>query len=151
MGSKLTEPSVDRFVAKGAIMDVLTRYAYLAKENADFEAMVPLFTAGGTFTLPNGVAVSSREIASIVATGQPNFIRHHLTTVSVEFTDDDAAATDSYFIAYTDIAQPDHWGRWEDSFARQADGSWLLTNKSVIIEGWAPVSFWAQLMAKLGE
>lgn len=151
MNSNLDVASVDRVVAKGAILDVIHRYAHLAKEQADFEAMVPLFTANGTFTLPNGVAVPCTEIRSIVATGEPNFIRHHVTTVAVEFTSDDTASTDTFFVAHTDVAQPDHWGRWEDSFERQSDGAWLLTNKSVVIEGWATVSFWADLMAKLAQ
>jgi hypothetical protein len=143
-------PSVERYVARNAIIESLLRYAYLAKEQADFPSMVPLFTPSGTFTLPNGVSLPSTQISAIVAAGEPNYIRHHVTTTSVEFVDDDTATSDTYFIAFTDIAQPDHWGRWEDHLERQEDGRWLSTDKRVVIEGWAPVSFWADLMSKVG-
>lgn len=147
----LIDPTLDRFIAQGAIRDKLHQYALLAKENADFAAMVPLWVKDGTFTLPNGVMVGADKIQSIVATGQPNFIRHHITTVVFEFPSDELAYTDTYFIVYTDIAQPDHWGRWKDRLRKQANGDWLFENKSVIIEGWAEVSFWADLMARLGH
>lgn len=148
--TSLAHPSVERYLAQGAIRDVLHRYAALAKEDADFEAMVPLWVEGGTFTLPDGTAVGADQISVIVATGQPAFIRHHITTIDYDFTSDETAETETYFIAYTDIARPDHWGRWVDTFRKQGDGRWLLENKSVVIEGWAEVSFWADLMAKLG-
>ncbi|WP_371348631.1 hypothetical protein [Ancylobacter sp. IITR112] len=143
--------TTERFVAQSAIRDKLHQYALLAKEEADFAAMVPLWVKGGTFTLPNGHVVGADQIQTIVATGQPNFIRHHITTVGYEFPADDLAYTDTYFIAYTDIAQPDHWGRWKDRLRRQENGEWLFENKSVIIEGWAKISFWADLMARLGH
>lgn len=149
--SSLSVPSVDRYVAQGAILDALHRYAMLAKEDADFAAMVPLWVEGGTFTLPDGTAVGADQIETIVATGQPDFIRHHVTTVGFDFPADDLVYTDTYFIAYTDIAQPDHWGRWKDRLRRQDDGRWLFEDKRVVIEGWAPVSFWAQLVAKLAK
>lgn len=148
MASSLNPPTGDRSLAKAAILDVLHRYAYLAQEDADFEAMVPLFTPDGTFTLPNGEVVAPADIQSIVATGQPDFIRHHVTTVAIDFLDEDHARADTYFIAYTDVAQPDHWGRWEDLLDRQPDGSWLFADKHPIVEGYAPVSFWADLLAK---
>ncbi|MXG89299.1 nuclear transport factor 2 family protein [Nocardioides flavescens] len=141
----------DRAAAKSAVLDTVHRYAHLAKEAADFDAMVPLWTPDGTFTLPNGHAVPPTEIRTIVATGEPDFIRHHITTCVVDFPTPDVARADTYFIAYTDIAQPDHWGRWDDTLARQDDGRWLFTNKSVVIDGWAEVSFWADLMAKLAQ
>jgi hypothetical protein len=77
---------------------------------------------------------------------EPTFIRHHITTIHIDFADESSATADSFFVAYTDLAQPDHWGRWRDSLARQPDGGWLLTSKQPLVEGWAPQGFWGSVL-----
>lgn len=130
--------AVERAVARSQITEILQRYANMAVEQADFAGMAVLFTADGQFVLPNGAAVGATEIEKVVNGSEPNFIRHHITTIQIDFTSDTTATADSFFIAYTDLAQPDHWGRWEDTFRREDDGRWLLTSKHPVVEGFAP-------------
>lgn len=99
--------------------------------------MADLFTPDGVFVLPDGTAVPRTEIHRIVRGEGPKFIRHHITTIQIDFTSDTTAAVDSYFVAYSDLVQPDHWGRWRDTFRLTGDG-WLLTKKEPVTEGFAP-------------
>lgn len=137
---------LDRVAARSQIMEVLHEYANMAVEQADFAGMHRLFHEDGRFILTTGAAVSCTEIHRVVSGSEPNFIRHHITTVRIDFTSDTTADTDSYFIAVTDLAVPDHWGRWRDTFRRGADGRWLLTRKEPVIEGFAPGSWVATVL-----
>ncbi len=141
-----TGTAMERAVAPSAITEVLHRYASLAVEQADFAAMAELFTPDGVFVLPDGVPVPRTEIHRIVNGNEPGFIRHHITTVQIDFTSDTTAESDSFFVAYTDLASPDHWGRWRDSFRRQDDGRWLLTSKHPVAEGFSPLGWVATVL-----
>jgi ketosteroid isomerase-like protein len=137
---------VDRVVARSQIIEVLHEYANMAVEQADFAGMSRLFHDDGRFVLTTGTAVPSNEIHRVVGGNEPTFIRHHITTIKIGFTSDTTAQTDSYFIAFTDLATPDHWGRWRDGFRRGADGRWLLIRKEPVIEGFAPDSWVATVL-----
>ena len=132
---------IDRAVARSEITEVLHTYARIAIEQADFAAMSRLFHEDGQFVLPDQTALPCTEIHRVVNGNEPTFIRHHITTIDIEFTSGTTAETDSYFVAFTDLAAPDHWGRWIDKFKRTSDGSWLLTQKAPIIEGFAPTGW----------
>jgi len=145
----MAQPSteaVERAVARSEITAVLHRYANMAVEQADFAGMAVLFTPDGQFVLPDGTPVPATEIEKVVAGNEPSFIRHHITTIQIDFISDTTATTDSFFIAYTDLASPDHWGRWRDSFRRADDGRWLLTSKQPVIEGFAPEGWVATVL-----
>ena len=145
MGQHSTE-AVERAVDRSEITAILHRYANLAVERADFAAMARLFTADGKFILLDGTAVPPTEIAKLVAGNEATFIRHHLTTIQIDFTSETTATADSYYIAFTDLAQPDHWGRWLDSFRREADGRWMLTSKQPVVEGYHPQGWIATVL-----
>ena len=100
--------------------------------------MAVLFTPDGEFVLPGGPAVPISEIHKVVNGQEPNFIRHHITTIHITFTSATTAEADCFAIVYTDLARPDHWGRTRDSFKRMDDGRWLISRKQPIIEGYAP-------------
>lgn len=136
----------ERAVARSEITEVLQRYANLAVENADFAAMAKLFTPDGKFILLDGTAVPPAEIERIVAGHEATWIRHHLTTVQIDFTSESTATTDSYYIAFTDLAQPDHWGRWHDTLRREPDGRWMLTSKQPVVEGYHPEGWIATVL-----
>lgn len=141
----------DRAVARSEITEILHRYANMAVDTADFEGMAVLFTPDGQFILPDGTTVPAGDIRKVVNGTEPTFIRHHITTIHIDFTSDTTASTDSFFIAYTDLAQPDHWGRWTDTFRREDDGRWLLTSKQPVTEGFSPEGwFGSVLLPSLG-
>ncbi|MEW2014407.1 nuclear transport factor 2 family protein [Rhodococcus sp. NPDC076796] len=138
-----------RAADRSAIIEVLHRYANRAVENADFESMAEtLFTEDGVFVLPDGRTVPRTEIHQILGGTGPTLIRHHITTIDIEFNSDDEASADSFFMALTDLAQPDHWGRWHDSLRRQDDGRWLLTSKEPIADGFAPHGWLGSILLK---
>lgn len=137
---------IDRVIARDQIVEILHRYAHMAVEKADFAAMSGLFHQDGQFILPNGTVVPCTEIHRVVNGNGPTFIRHHITTIHIDFTSTTTASTDSYFVASTDLAAPDHWGRWRDSFRRGIDGQWLLTSKAPNIEGFAPAGWVATVL-----
>lgn len=129
---------LERMIARSEITALLQRYANMAVENADFEGMARLFTDDGTFILLDGTAVPVTEIERIVAGHEATWIRHHMTTIHIDFTSETTATADSYYIAFTDLAQPDHWGRWRDTLRRESDGQWMLTSKQPLVEGYHP-------------
>ena len=128
----------DRAVARSEITEILHRYTSMAREDADFPAMADLFTEDGVFVLPGGVEVPRTEIHRIAEAAPPRLIRHHVTTIDIRFHGDDSAETESFFIAYSDLVQPDHWGRWRDRFRRTPAGHWLLTRKEPLLDGYSP-------------
>ena len=137
----MRQPSAEalaRAVARSEITEVLQRYANLAVEQADFAGMARLFTTDGHFILLDGTAVPATEIERIVDGHEAKWIRHHLTTIHIDFTSETTATADSYYIAFTDLAQPDHWGRWRDTFQLEPDSGWMLTSKQPLVEGFHP-------------
>ena len=138
--------AVERMIARSEITAILQRYANMAVENADFAGMARLFTDDGTFILLDGTAVPVTEIEKIVAGHEATWIRHHLTTIQIDFTSETTATADSYYIAFTDLAQPDHWGRWRDTLRREPDGRWMLTSKQPLVEGFHPEGWIATVL-----
>jgi hypothetical protein len=145
MGQPSTE-ALERAVARSEITAILQRYANLAVEQADFAAMAELFTDDGQFILLDGTAVPATEIERIVDGHEAAWIRHHLTTIQIDFTSDATATADSYYIAFTDLAQPDHWGRWRDAFRREPDGQRKFTSKQPLVEGYHPAGWIATVL-----
>ena len=127
----------ERAEARSAITELLHRYAAMAREDADFAAMVPLFSEDAVFILPGDVEVPPTDIHKIAEGAPPAFIRHHVTTVDINFTSVDSARAETYFIAYTDLVQPDHWGVWRDELRKTPTG-WRLTRKHPVVEGFTP-------------
>lgn len=138
--------ALERMIARSEITAILQRYANMAVENADFAGMARLFTDDGTFILLDGTAVPVTEIEKIVAGHEATWIRHHLTTIQIDFTSETTATADSYYIAFTDLAQPDHWGRWRDTLRREPGGRWMLTSKQPLVEGFHPEGWIATVL-----
>ncbi|MFC7789943.1 YybH family protein [Microbacterium sp. MAHUQ-60] len=143
--SVIADPAA-RTIARSEITALLQRYANMAVENADFAGMSRLFSEDGSFILLDGTAVPVTEIEQIVAGNESTFIRHHLTTIHIEFTSETTANADSYYIAFTDLAQPDHWGRWLDTLRREPDGRWVLVSKQPVVEGYHPEGWVATIL-----
>ncbi len=57
------------------------------------------------------------------------FIRHHLSTCSIELTSPEQASARTYWAAWTDIG-PDHAGYYLDEF-RKDGGRWLIRHRRI--------------------
>ena len=144
--ARTSTEAIERAVARSEITAMLHRYANMAVEQADFAGMARLFTDDGQFILLDGTAVPATEIERIVEGHEATWIRHHLTTIQIDFPTETTATADSYYIAFTDLAHPDHWGRWRDSFRRESDGRWMLTSKQPVVEGVNPEGWIATVL-----
>ena len=139
--------SVARADDRALITAVIHRYCHMARENADFAAMAPLFTHDGVFRIP-GRDLAPTEIDQVVRGEGPRFIRHHATTIDIRFVAADEARTETFFLAVTDEANPDHWGCWRDVFRKQSDGRWLIQERTVVPEGAAPSGWLVRVYSK---
>lgn len=123
---------------RALITAVVHRYANLGREEADFERLATFFTPDGTFSLQDGTTWNRNEIHNVLRGEEPAYIRHHVTTMDIEFIDDNNARAETTFFTITDEAAPDHWGCWQDTFQRQVDGSWLMSARLVVADGADP-------------
>ncbi len=133
----LTEARVED---RALIAAVMHRYCNMAREKADFDGMAVLYTDNATIRFPDGVSVGPRDMAKVVKGEEPRFIRHNATTMDITFDTQDADQADvvTMYLAITDEAAPDHWGCWRDHFVRQGDGRWLISDRSIVVEGADP-------------
>lgn len=144
---KLNGPSaIERTIAITEITRILHKYCILAREDAPFATMADLFVPHtGQFQLPDGTAVPPQEMGGVVKGNPPAFIRHHLTSLDIDFTSDNEAKTKAYFFAVTKkggsggpsgAGKIDHSGYWEDVFENLEHGQWLIKNRRIVVETW---------------
>jgi hypothetical protein len=130
---------------RALILAVVHRYAHTARDKMDFADMLPLFAPGARVVLVDGTAVPPAELRSVLRGEEAAFIRHHVTTVDIRFTGADEATSDTFFLAITNEAVPDHWGCWSDLFKRQPDGSWLIEERRIAVDGGDPGGWFARM------
>ncbi|MGW6620843.1 nuclear transport factor 2 family protein [Nocardia sp. NPDC055002] len=123
---------------RALIHAVVHRYAHTARDKMDFADMLALFTTDAVLVLPDGTPIPPSELGKVIRDGEAAYIRHHITTVDICFTGPTEAQVDTFFFAITDEAAPDHWGMWRDTFRKQADTSWLIRERAIVVEGSAP-------------
>lgn len=75
---------------------------------------------------------------------QATFIRHHLSTSQIDFTDADTAKARTYWTAYTDIG-PDHCGYYIDVLRRSGD-RWLISHRKVRLDWRSPHSLFTRVI-----
>lgn len=139
--------------ARAEITTVMHRYASLARENADWDAMARLFAPNGVYRLPHGVAVDPSRMAEVVRGNEAKYIRHHVTTVDITFVSEVEAHTEAFYLAVTERASPDHWGMWKDVFrfvpVSAGEGQaqnrhvWLIQDRTIAVEGAVPNGWYA--------
>lgn len=132
----------DEAIARTHIVALNHRYASLARENPDYNSITELFESDGVIIFPDGRPLAPTQLQEEINGGnQPNLLRHHITTIDVQFVSPDEAHCQSYVIAGTHMKMPDHAGRWDDVLKRQSDGRWLFQSKKITAdyidpEGW---------------
>jgi hypothetical protein len=143
-------PGVDLWElgVRESIRDTIARYNH-AGDAGRFADMVACFTPAGTLTIVGGAVHRGHDeltaFFSGVGPAAPGFthLRHCVTNVLIDVDVDvvDAATAASYFEVVTDIGL-DHWGRYRDRF-EPVGGRWLLAERSVKTDGYAPNSYFA--------
>lgn len=65
-------------------------------------------------------------------THSATFVRHHLSTCSIQLVSSETAKVRTYWTAYTDIG-PDHCGYYLDELRKQGN-SWLIAHRRVRLD-----------------
>lgn len=136
--------SVERSVAKSEIESLFHKYAVLAKETATPERMLRVFKTDGVVALPDGQEVKASELLTVVRGNNPKFIRHHITSIDIEFVSRDEAHTEAYYLATTHLSSLDHWGCWKDVVTRGPDGRWLIAHRTIVVDGGDPKGWYKE-------
>jgi hypothetical protein len=133
-------------VAREGIRDIVARYNH-AGDTGRFDDMVGCFASDGELVLVGGERYRGHDALhaffSGVGEAAPGFtyLRHCVTNLLIDVVDEQQAGASSYFQVITDIGL-DHWGRYRDRLTPVA-GRWLLAQRSVRTDGYAPGSFFA--------
>ncbi|KIY00990.1 uncharacterized protein Z520_03656 [Fonsecaea multimorphosa CBS 102226] len=130
--------SIARAVAKSEIEGLFHRYAVLATEAPSVEKMSTLFREDAVYRLPNGNAVAPAQLLQVLRGGSPAFIRHHITSIDIEFVSPSEARTQAFFFSITDMSSFDHWGLWKDIVIKGGDGKWLIADRTIVVQGQDP-------------
>lgn len=136
----------EEVTARTLILALLYRYASLAREESDHAAMAALFEPEGKIHFPDGRSLHPSQLGEITQANRPKYLRHHLTTIDIQFDSPEEARCLSYVVAASDQKMPDHWGQWTDVVVRQADGTWLFREKVVNVGGRDPEGWLASVM-----
>ncbi len=127
--------------ARELIRETLARYAHCA-DRGQFAEMVTLFTDDGVLEIDGQPKLEGRAAIKAFLTrtkisrgaGSANpYIRHHVSSVTIDLLDADSATAASYFQAITERG-PDHWGRYRDRLSRVGD-VWLFAHRRVRLDG----------------
>ena len=131
--------------AREQVRDTLARYTHAADRGRSAE-VAACFTADGILDVGReGGRWAGREqiIAELDAVagrlaeqgGDPGPVRHHVSSILIEFPVPTEAVARSYFLVFTSVG-PDHWGRYVDRL--QPDGDfWRFTERRVTVDGHA--------------
>ncbi len=138
MSTVLQNSSSDRAVAVAQIHAVVHRYAYLARNNLDWEKFSKTFRSDAQFDLANGKTLSTTEWQHILEGDQAEYIRHHITTVDLDFESESKAVAMVQFFALTNWSSCDHWGEWQMVVTQESDGKWLISNMRIVLDGVDP-------------
>jgi hypothetical protein len=122
-----------------AIRQTLAAYN-VAGDRLKLEEMANLFLPDGVLESPTARMEGRAAIVAGLGGGgaapnpgpRPTFVRHHLTTQSLELTGPDTAQGRSYFMVFTDIGL-DHIGYYVDKL-RKTDGRWLIEQRQARID-----------------
>jgi hypothetical protein len=127
--------------AREAIRETIARYAHYA-DRGRFAELVALFTADGTLEIDGRPPLAGHAaILAFLASTQRSmgstlahpYIRHHVSSLTVELHGPDDARAASYFLAITERGA-DHWGRYRDRLGRVGE-QWLFRHRHVRVDG----------------
>jgi hypothetical protein len=131
--------------AREQVRDTLARYTHAADRGRSAD-VADCFTAEGVLDVGReGGRWAGREqiIAELDAVAArlaekgdtPGLVRHHVSSVVIEFPLPTEASVRSYFFVVTSIG-PDHWGRYLDRLEPDGD-RWRFTERRAQVDGHA--------------
>ncbi len=136
----MLEPEV---IERETIRELLVRYVSLVDQGR-YQEVAPLFAPDAILEVtdeePSQGAI---EIEALLVRAGDSLrhhmaspiLRHHLSSIVIDFVEPHQARTTGYFIAVTEIG-PDHWGRYRDTLIR-TDDAWRIQRRLIQIEGFA--------------
>ena len=141
--------------ARAGIEDTIGQYVRCADSGRSDE-LAALFTEDGILTTDTDEVHGRLAIAQYLEENKASLatspgvgrIRHHVSSLRIDFPSRAAARATSYFLAIT-AAGPDHWGRYRDRLVPVGD-RWLFAHRAAQLEGWAPGSWAAQRRGPAG-
>jgi hypothetical protein len=155
--------TVDEMLARECIRNTLASYT-MAGDRLRLEEFLAVFTPDAVLE-SEGVAEedafryegveqigrwltrwSERAADENAPTHRATFVRHHLATSLVEFTDSDSARARTYWTAYTDVG-PDHCGYYLDRLRRSGE-KWLIAHRRVRLDWRSPQSLFTTAVAR---
>jgi hypothetical protein len=130
--------------AREHIRDLVAHYN-LAGDRGWVDDMMQLFAPNATLSIDGADHVGHDAIRSVFSAAlgpHPELVRHHTATLKIDVPSPEHASSRCYFQVLT-VNGLDHWGRYADRYAC-ADGRWLLTHRSVRVDG-ATTGGWAAM------
>jgi uncharacterized protein (TIGR02246 family) len=128
-------------VAREEIRDVIARYSH-AGDRGRLDDLVACFAEDGVMELEGLAPLRGRDairrhlagvVEDLAAATTRATLRHHVSSIRIERTAADEATARAYFAVYTEIGL-DHWGRYDDRFAR-TDAGWAIARRRVRVDG----------------
>ncbi len=121
-----------------ACASVISAYA-VALDCGEKERLVSLFVSDGVLRSGGRVLRGASELPDIIGAREPDLVlRHHLTTISIDVTDDDSARGLAYYMLFKasgtalplTMEQPFSIGEWTSQFTRTETG-WKLAEHEI--------------------
>ena len=133
--------------ARVAVQQTMADYTFCV-DTGRLDELADLFTDECHYVMGTGAPLTNR--AEILRRGEevramfrdsPSLggrVRHHVTPVSLDFTDRNRARAVSYFMTLGPMG-PDHWGVYRDVLV-EVDGRWRFARRVPTVEGHSPDS-----------
>jgi hypothetical protein len=127
--------------AREAIRDLMASYVHAA-DRGRFVELAELFLPDGVLEIDGQDPLLGREAIAgmldgvkgrLTATDGVSFIRHHVSSLSIDVRSPSQAQAWSYFFAVTHRG-PDHWGRYRDDLASD-EQRWRFVRRRVSVDG----------------
>lgn len=138
----------EQALARMQITAIMHRYAWHARDKADWNAIASCFEPDAVYRLSNGTELPPSRAKEVVRGNEAKYIRHHITTIDMVFISGTEAHTDAQFFATTEHKFIDHSGHWKDVWRKQKDGSWLMHERTVVTEKQDPDGWSATVCGK---
>ncbi len=145
--------TIDELIARESVRELVAGYAHAA-DRGRFDEMLALFAADATLQIDAREPLVGRDAIRAFLTETKShlqgatrqaLVRHHVSNLRITTSGSDEASAVAYFFVLTERGL-DHWGRYQDRFARR-DGRWLFLARRVRVDGVAPGSWAAERRA----